>query len=879
MPQGVPTYEEILEQQRQRNNQMRLQQSVETSPLDYDRARKMFYVQGRTGLPSEVIDRDLDNLYEKAKRNEFNYLDYTDQLNGSPIFNEWAASDMYHHAVVERDRRNLTLFERNADSLWRGWNRGDAMIELSRLANKQRDGVLDPGDEEMMEDLRQLVEAGDFGLDGWMSVLVETGVQGNIQTEIVQQSWQHAAAGAVQGAVLSSWGGVTALAGAGIGAGVGWRVGAYEFSRQLEQGLAYDEYIQSGFDPAEAYKVSGLVGVANGALEMIGWTALAKHIPGLKQAGGAMGKTMVERLFKKQTVAGAAQRLVARYGETMGTEIITEILQESITMGGAEYIKSQMREAGDIRPETAPMSFDEWVDSIGEIMVMTMKGTAIIGGIGPGGSFLNDLSRAKQARGRAAFVRALGESAKNSETRQNVPEKYDEYLQAQQEKGPIKAIQFDLDAWVEYWEGQGMDPAKMAKDVGVDLAELQATGADVSISLEQVAKKLAPTDHFQELWKDARLRDGEMTWREAKSFMDNPEEHIERLRAEIGEELGVDINDDFERIKDDITGQLQAQSINFDQAAAEKQAQLMAGVFVTQAVRNPNLDKAPWDLYIERFGGVRADIRDTAASPGAVDLSVDPLLDRIRAGDIPTQRQIFGDSLADFVVKKGGLIDDGGELTARDYRKLRRGLVREGGDTLDGMAEAAAEAGYIPTRDPDLLLEMLDRELQRDDPVFSTLYTDEAAQTLAEDLNRLADYLDMEGINVSEMSNQEIREALANRQTFEQIDTKELNALTEYIMGAVLRAEEDALLGDPYAQGTDEEGKPIGRPDTVIAQLAASLPRVGEQDFGEMEITDRVTVQGKPATRTRKAQRVYEQEVKKRNSLKRLLDCLGGKGK
>jgi hypothetical protein len=824
----------------------------------------------------EEIQRQLREGSNRSRLNAASQT-YTDQLNGSPIFNEWAASDQYHFAVVDRDRRNLTLFERNADALWRGWNRGDAMIELSRLSNKQRDGDIDPGDEEIMADLRQLVEAGDFGLEGWMSVLVETGVQGNIQTEIVQQSWQHAAAGAVQGAVLSSWGGVTALAGAGIGAGVGWRVGAYDFSRKLEQGLAYDEYMQLGANPAEAYRISGLVGAANGALEAVGWTAMAKHMPGLKQAGGAMGKTLVERLFAKQTIRGAAQRLAARYGETMATEIVTEILQESITMGGAEYLKSQMREAGDIRPETEALTFDQWADSIGEIMLMTMKGTAIIGGIGPGGSFLNDLSRARQARGRAAFIRALGEGATNSETRQNVPEKYDEYLQAQQEKGPVKAIQFDLEAWTEYWESQGLDPAQMAKEVGIDLDEVRATVADLSVSLDMFAKKLAPTTHFQELWKDARLRDGEMTWREAKDFMDNPEEHIERLRREIGDELGVDINDDFERIKDDVAGQLQAQSINFDQSAAEKQAKLTAAVFVTQAVRNPNLDKTPWDFYIERFGGVRADVRDTAASPGAVDLTVDPLLDRIRAGDFPTQRQIFGDSLADFVVKQGGLVDDGGELGARDYKKLRRGLVSGEGNTLDGMAEIAHEQGYIPARDPDLLLEMLDRELQQEQPVFSTRFTDEGLQTIGEDLNRLAEYLEMEGVDVQAMSNQEIREYLESRQRFEQIDTKELNALTEYLLGAVLRAEEEALLGDPYAQGVDEEGKPIGRPDTVVAQLAAKLPLVGEQDFGDMEITDRVTIKGRPGTRTRKAQKVYEQEVKKRNTLKTLLDCLGGK--
>lgn len=859
MPQSI--LEQAMQGQEKQHQQQRLQQAREIAPVDVDRSARIFYVQAKTKLPSDVIDADLDNLYNQVKRNEFDYNNYTDERNGSPIFNQWAASDPYHAAVVERDRRHLSLIERQTDALSRGWDRGDAMFELSRISNRRRAGDKREGDEEILKELRDLVEADDFGLKGWASILVETGAQSNIQLEILEESMGQALYGAGVGAAASSWGGVTVLAGAATGFGVGWRVGAFESGRRLEQGLAYDEYVQMGASEEDAKRVSGYVGVANGALEMVGLNAVVKYIPGAKQIQGRLGKTVVERLFSKPTFAGAHRALVARYGEVMATEIFTEILQESITMAGSEYLKGEMREAGDIRPELAPMNVDEWIDAIGEIAIKTMKGTVLLGGLGPGASYIGDLRRARNAKANGAFLKSIGEAAEDTEMRKDprLAPKFKEYLQQQAEKGPVKEVRFDLDAWIDYWEGQEMDVAEVSKALGIDLEGLWATGDDVVIDLETFGEKLAHTDHFNKnLWKDAKLNTDDMSYREAVNFLANPEEHVERLKSDLKDTFGVEVSDDFDRIKDDVTGML-VQAGNFTQSAAEQQAQLMAAVFTTQALRNPAANLTPWDLYTQRLAGIRPDVRDTAAKPGSVDLTVDPLLDRIRAGDIPTNRQIFGDSLVDFVVKQGGLVDDGGELSARDYKKLRRGLVKADGDTLDGMAERAHEQGYIPARDPQLLLDMMDRELQQDDPVFTTRQTDQQLQTLAEDLVQLQEYLMSEGIDIDTMSNQEIRETLAKRRTFEQEDKQSLSDLSDLIV---------ATLGNPKTSEAFASD---------LAKLEAMIPRVSEeQDFGDLQFTDRVRLKGREGTRKRSAQKQFDVAVKKRNALKKLMDCMGG---
>lgn len=89
----------------------------------------------------------------------------------------------------------------------------------------------------------------------------------------------------------------------------------------------------------------------------------------------------------------------------------------------------------------------------------------------------------------------------------------------------------------------------------------------------------------------------------------------------------------------------------------------------------------------EVFAREQLDSHDAyeAARDGEVEASA---LAELRAG-VPT--------LLTFLIRKGGLRDQGGDLRAMDAHKRRVGLVRKrGGLSLDYAREAAAEAGYLP---------------------------------------------------------------------------------------------------------------------------------------------------------------------------------------
>jgi hypothetical protein len=71
-------------------------------------------------------------------------------------------------------------------------------------------------------------------------------------------------------------------------------------------------------------------------------------------------------------------------------------------------------------------------------------------------------------------------------------------------------------------------------------------------------------------------------------------------------------------------------------------------------------------------------------------------------------------SLRDFLISKGGLQDQGGELSHRDIdaelKPFQKKLIRNGGLTLDEAAELAHDAGLIPERDLNALLAAIDAE-------------------------------------------------------------------------------------------------------------------------------------------------------------------------
>lgn len=132
------------------------------------------------------------------------------------------------------------------------------------------------------------------------------------------------------------------------------------------------------------------------------------------------------------------------------------------------------------------------------------------------------------------FFTALGDQAGASKLRERMPERFKELIEKYTEDGPLRQVFVPADKFVEYFQSQNIDPSQMAMELGVsNLKEAVIANSDVVIPMADFAARIAPTDHLQGLMPDLRLRQDEMTAREAKEAKAEVEERATEIQEEL----------------------------------------------------------------------------------------------------------------------------------------------------------------------------------------------------------------------------------------------------------------------------------------------------------------------------------------------------------
>ena len=850
---------EYLRQKQQRENANRLEWANQLQ-IDPDRASRIFAVSAALQLPEELVDSDLDNLEARARAQDFDRDQYTDQINGAPAFNRFAAAHPYHLAVVESDHRNLSRLERAFRQTGLNYDKGWAITEIAEIRDRQLKNFEDPNREEdraELERLHSLLEGGYFGAEGGMKFLAGGAEQAAIYKWLIGESLDEVAIGAAAGfAIGAGYGAAGGLPGAVVGGvggivtgglrggAVGVGVGVFK----LERALAFDDYIGMGLDEEQARWASTAVGGANMGLELLGLRALTKYIPGASRILGEKVGGVINSVLNKPTMKQAIARVTLKYGEGVGTEIFTEVVQDATLHVGREYLKSQARAAGDTRAEV--MEPGDFWSQVGEIAEHTLYGVAIIGGIGPGASFISDTSKIRTANRQLAALEAIGDAAEKSETRKKSPSVYEKFVRSFAKDGKTFV---DARVFFEYFQEQSMDPEEVAQSIGVtNLGEAVTNGHDIEVDAAEWITKVGHTPHHKALTRDLKTERGVLSKNEAFTIQTAMVKEINELQALQAKENPEQAREDAE-----IHAKLKERLIEggVSPEAAEFQAMVLVGI--------PNLARraGATDLEAfqeERFGGIIFTTnRQLRLDKEDVDLHIDPYLNKIRAGDYPTQRSIFGPDLIEIIKQYGGLAEDS-ELDARDLTLQVASLFRgKKGRTLDDVAEFLHEQGYIAARDPALVLEALDKAAEGE-MIYGDQFTIvESQRELADSLEALAEMLDKQGIDITDMTNKEVRDAIDAIETFYQtddkIDTTKVDMLTKVALDA---AEHDPMM---------------------LTRAMAALPRISpEQDFGDVQFTKDYTLAETDEAFVGKqdANKAFELATKRKDSLKMLKDCL-----
>jgi hypothetical protein len=334
------------------------------------------------------------------------------------------------------------------------------------------------------------------------------------------------------------------------------------------------------------------------------------------------------------------------------------------------------------------------------------------------------------------------------------PEKLEELVSKIKEQTGSEHAYVDAEAFRTLFQSD-QEAAQAAKEMtGSDTTYYEAavSGSRMAIPLEKYVTRIATNKQAQSLLDHVTFSPDGLTLNEAKAASKEVEQRASEVQSEAPE-AAVDTS---QSIYDDVIGQLL--QTGMERSTAEKNALLTQSVFRTLAKRT-GMDAQ--DLY-QRYGlKVQRDI--PGLTPGRASVAVDPLLDRIRNGDIPSEQQTFGTSMLEFIRSKGGLKDEGGELAARDIdqggKAFQRNIIQKNGLSLDDMAERLVEAGYIQERDPNLVLDLISKELSGS-PTYAVDGMNSAKADQRTQIAWLEEMMSRAGIDIKTADNETIKRAL-----------------------------------------------------------------------------------------------------------------------
>jgi hypothetical protein len=452
-------------------------------------------------------------------------------------------------------------------------------------------------------------------------------------------------------------------------------------------------------------------------------------------SGGVAGKMLLP-----SKIAG---KMVAR---PIATEMANIALQLPVQagLGAAGEAGGQLAAGQELQPgEILAEAFGEFFGTPAEVVSASAKRYA-------------NLYRTQQDQ---AFFDALAKGVTDSKLHQRLPEKTKEFIASLREEGGPQNVYVDAKQAMAYFQSAGMDALAVAEEVTGDARQLQeaaALGGDWVIPVEDFAAKLAGTEHLKGLREDMRLREGDLSPRElAASEADQAQREAQIAAMVERAQRQIEADSAAQTIYQDIYGQ--AINTGATPTTAQAWAAITAANYRTRAARLGMDAKQLWE---EEGLTVTRPLPDVLANRKNAEPQLDSRLDMLRSGTGPRDGELFGPSILEFLRERGGLQDMGGELSSRDAnagrRPFQKNIIQPDGLIFDSARELLAEAGY-PVGDTEAsFLEMLDQEL-RGNPVYAPGMANSEAQSLADELRQIAEALEQMGIDLSTLTNEQVR--------------------------------------------------------------------------------------------------------------------------
>lgn len=462
----------------------------------------------------------------------------------------------------------------------------------------------------------------------------------------------------------------------GIGLGVATRSpgAASSFIAVPTAGAAYRQARDKGLDPDKAMDYA----ITQGGIEYLTERLPASQLIGDIAKKSPLGKKLLGQLLTEVP------------GEQAATFL--QDMSEWATLNPEKTVGDFMRE----RPGRAAQTLLATLGGVGGTVGAV---TLIEKSAGAGKKLANRVNRSQQAQDEIELLDAAAAAATDSKIRTRDPEAFKSLMDALAEESPTDKIYIPAEDVVAYMQSDSYDGSF---DQWSDQAyEAEGLGGDIVIPISEALAKLAGTKGWDATRESMRLSPGGISPKEAQTFDDALADVIAEMEdTDIAQPTGRDAL--FQSIADKLM------NAGYTPTMARTQAELLAQRYATRQDRRGR--------YVagDEFAGVEVrQILPESVALAQKASGLDRVIDAMRRG---VKGESLGPSLLEFVAKRGGIDDPGGDIASMGgeawhkgkpgTRKLikptdkRQGNMLGMGGQRDTSPElvlrAAIDAGFFP---------------------------------------------------------------------------------------------------------------------------------------------------------------------------------------
>lgn len=546
------------------------------SKINPAHASRVLKARDKTGLAEDLVSRNIDDIERQDRATSVNSADLA---KTSPGVSEWLSESPNNSAAGYEDLTNLNYMELQLRNIKNKFNEGRLTMELSDIGEAAFIGNATPEQRKRQKEIQDILSRPeDLGIDGFFEGIPSAVAnQLPILAKVISGQAKGAVAGAVAGSVLPG-------TGTRAGAAAGWRIGAGVQAARMEGALAYLDYENlldakgKPIDPDVARGAAAIVGVLNGSLEFIGFESLAKTIPGLKN----FQRNGVKKILKNPAIQHRFMSIAKDIGQAMGTEGVTEFLQEMVTSAGSEI--SQMLQDG--KPFDISEMFSRILSKQNlSAAVQSGKMGAQAGfGISASGITASEVLRMRQSKRKAEQIKQTGDVIESMKLTQSNPETVEKIID---KVVPEENIYIPAESFVSYFQSQGIDPKEVASEVMKNpeqLDEALNSGQDIVVPAAKyyTSKMLGGGEHKEFFSSEVRTDPMDMNAREWEEEATRLDEEHQAMQDQQAQENPV-VQENVVNISDNISSQLQESG--FDKKTADTYAKLYEATFTNLGER------------------------------------------------------------------------------------------------------------------------------------------------------------------------------------------------------------------------------------------------------------------------------------------------------